>query len=654
MKSIKSKIITIISLLISIITILLGCVGVYMSYYSSMSALEKSMTETARIAAERVHQELIAYQNIAIETGTLTRMTNPSTTLEDKKAILDQKISQYGFKSGNIIDKNGQSLFDELNVSDRDYFQEAMKGNSFVSNPLYSKTTGELTVLIGAPIWKDGTPGTSVEGLVFYVPNADFLNDIVTSIKVGNTGSAYMLNHDGTVIAHRDSSLVMNSNDVEAAKTNKKLEPIARLERDALAGNNSFGTYTWNGVTKIQGYAPIPGTDWALCITAEQNEFLHGAKLSFIVTLVIIVLFLTVGIFIAIHLGTSIGNPVKAAANRLRLLVTDGDLHTQVPKSAAKDETGMLLHDLEETFNQLGQIVHTTSHHLESIAAGDLSKSVSQKFTGDFAPISTSLTTIYSSLNETLAQINESASQVASGADQVAGSAQALSQGATEQASSIEELAATIAEISNQAENSAKNAKHADANAIAVQEEMEESNRRMKQMTDAMNKIKQGSEEIANIIGTIENIAFQTNILALNAAVEAARAGTAGKGFAVVADEVRNLSLKSTEASKNTSALIEAAVEAIAEGTKIADETASSLMSAVKNVDTVTSSITEITDASVEQSQSISQVTLGVDQISSVVQTNSATAEESAAASEELSGQAQLMKDLISKFRLKR
>lgn len=179
-----------------------------------------------------------------------------------------------------------------------------------------------------------------------------------------------------------------------------------------------------------------------------------------------------------------------------------------------------------------------------------------------------------------------------------------------------------------------------------------ESNRQMQDMIHAMDEISSSSKEIGKIIKTIEDIAFQTNILALNAAVEAARAGEAGKGFAVVADEVRSLASKSADASNSTSALIENSLRAVLNGTRIADDTAKNLSDVVSGVKDVVATIGQISNDSTEQADAIGQVTQGIDQVSSVVQTNSATAEESAAASEELSGQAQLLKKLISQFRL--
>lgn len=271
-------------------------------------------------------------------------------------------------------------------------------------------------------------------------------------------------------------------------------------------------------------------------------------------------------------------------------------------------------------------------------------------YVGDFAEFLVSLRKLHTKLSHTLNQINQSADQVSLGSDQVSDGALALSQGATEQAASMEELASTIEEISQQVNHTAANAKMAIQKASETGDRMLQSNQQMQEMLGAMGEINAASMEIRNIIKTIEDIAFQTNILALNAAVEAARAGGAGKGFAVVAEEVRNLASKSSESSRNTALLIERCLRAVDNGKKIADDTAAALLVVVQGSKEVVSTIDEISQASNEQAYAIEQVTQGFEQISAVVQTNSATAEESAAASEELSGQARMLKDLVSQF----
>ena len=222
-----------------------------------------------------------------------------------------------------------------------------------------------------------------------------------------------------------------------------------------------------------------------------------------------------------------------------------------------------------------------------------------------------------------------------------------MSQGATQQASAVEQLDATINEISKHIQENAQNAEFASQEATYLGEGIINNNQQMQEMITAMDGSAGARMKMSRIIKTIQDIAFQTNILALNAAVEAARAGAAGKGFAVVADEVRNLASKSSEAANNTTALIENSVKAVKNGTKIADDTAQSLAEIVSKAQEVTDAINKISAASQEQANSVVQVTEGINQISSVVQTNSATAEETAASSEELSGQAQMLKQMI-------
>ncbi|MEG1049511.1 MAG: methyl-accepting chemotaxis protein, partial [Oscillospiraceae bacterium] len=289
---------------------------------------------------------------------------------------------------------------------------------------------------------------------------------------------------------------------------------------------------------------------------------------------------------------------------------------------------------------------------LATMAAGDFNISKAEPFIGDFENIERSFNEFSTKISQTLWQINMASDQVNSGAVQVSTAAQELSRGATEQSSSIEELSATISEITAQIAANAKNARSASELSHKAGEGVAQSDEHMQDMIVAMQDISNKSVEISKIIKTIDDIAFQTNILALNAAVEAARAGSAGKGFAVVADEVRNLAQKSAEAAKGTTGLIEGTVTAVSQGRKIADETAKSLGAVVENVNHVKLMVSEIADASDKQSEGAQQVNIGVEQISAVVQTNSATAEESAAASEELSGQAQMLKDLVSDFKL--
>lgn len=383
---------------------------------------------------------------------------------------------------------------------------------------------------------------------------------------------------------------------------------------------------------------------------AADENYDNMMKVIFIV----LILVLLVGVAFAIYIVLSISRPIKEI-DHVAKQIASGNLDESI-QYKSKDELGVLAVNFNATVTRLREYINyidEISVVLNQVADGNLDFSLKYDYAGEFSKVKTSLLHISDSLNDTMTQINNSADQVSSGADQVSSGAQALSQGATEQASSVEELAATINEISGQVKNNAASAMKASGQIDEVGKKVIESNEQMTEMTKAMDEISDSSKEIGKIIKAIEDIAFQTNILALNAAVEAARAGDAGKGFAVVADEVRNLASKSSEASKSTAALIANSLTAVENGTKIAKETAESLVAVVDGTKEATVGINAIAQASNEQASSIAQVTQGVDQISSVVQTNSATAEQSAAASEELSSQANVLKDLVSRFKLK-
>lgn len=331
-----------------------------------------------------------------------------------------------------------------------------------------------------------------------------------------------------------------------------------------------------------------------------------------------------------------------------------GNLSSSFLLEADTSEIGMLVQSIHSTKDSLKQYIQDISAKLGEMAKGNFALSVELDYIGDFGPIKDAIAHILDSLNDAMGQIDQTAAQVSVGADQVSSGAQALAQGATEQASSVEELSATIAELSHHVRQNADSADHARDRSLLARAEVSGSNTHLQEMMDAMNNISRKSEEIGKIIKTIEDIAFQTNILALNAAVEAARAGTAGKGFAVVADEVRNLAGKSAEAAKSTTTLIQQTLDAVQSGVTIADGTALAMQRVVESSDTVSDLIQEIAKATGEQSGALSQVAQGVEQISSVVQTNSATAEESAAASQELSDQSQTLKNLVARFNLRR
>lgn len=330
-----------------------------------------------------------------------------------------------------------------------------------------------------------------------------------------------------------------------------------------------------------------------------------------------------------------------------------GNLHSEFTLTPDTSEIGMVIDAIIKSKSELSLYIDDISRTTSELSNGNFAVICSQEYIGDFKQIKISIDEMIVRVSTAFENVREAAAQVTSGSEQVAGGAQNLAQGVAEQANVVDTLSTSIAEITAQVSENARSAENATEAASSAASIIELSNGHMQRLMLAMNDISGRSREISKIIKAIDDIAFQTNILALNAAVEAARAGEAGKGFAVVADEVRNLASKSAEAADSTTALIEASVQSIASGVSLAEKTAAELTGAVSGVRSTSEIIGQISIAANEQVAALSQITDGVEQIGAVVLTNSATSQQSAAASEELLSQANLMRELISHFELR-
>ncbi len=654
MKSIRTKITLCLILTVLIGLLASGVSSIMLNYNNTMSTVEQMMSQTVVLAAGRAQQELEVYKNVVMEVGCIPQLSDPEVSVEEKQAIIDERVSMHGFRRGNIVGAGGISIFDGNDYSDREYVRQAMQGNVFVSEPLISKITGELSIMVAAPLYSEEKYGKSVVGVVYFVPQETFLNDIVSAIQLGENSRAYMINKTGDTIADITLDTITVQNIETEAQSDASLRELAAIHAEMRQGKTGFGSYI-NGEDKMfAAYAPVPDTDgWSLAVTVPQINYLASTRDAMVINIAVIVLSILISVIVALVLVVHIGRPMKACVNRMKLLV-EGDLDTPMPKISNKDETGVLVRSTETLVEGLRTVISDISYLLNEMANQNLDVHTEHEevYVGSFGDILHSMRNMRMELSSAMRQVNHSAEEVANASSQLSSSAQTLSQGTTEQASSVQELAARVSMISEEVKSTASGALDIRSQTHQTGEEVYLCNQKMQSLVEAMEKIRKSSGEIEKILKTIDDIAFQTNILALNAAVEAARAGSAGKGFAVVAEEVRNLAGKSAQAAQNTSELIANSSVAVHTGTEIAQNTADILLGVVDSIQSMVDAIDHIATISEEQSESVEQVSVGINQISVVVQSNSATAEEGAAASEQLSAEAACLKGLVNQFAL--
>lgn len=652
MKSVGYKIFYFSVGIVTFSLLLLGVVSSFLNYQSTLKSVETNMTKIVKVGSKYVEWQLKSYLNVVEDLGVDATLASGRTSVDEKLAVINERMQKHGFINGSYASLDGNSP-DGNNYSGREYFKLAMKGESCITSPTISKLTGELVMIFAAPILS----GEDVRGCVFLVPEKEFLNDIMRSINTSENCEGYILNNEGKTIAAVDISYVENSSPVdEMSGQGEGYEDLIKCHKKMIAGESGFSQYKMEGKMYITSYSPVMGTDgWSLAVRAPVKDYLYDTyKGIFAECVIIIVLAIICGILSA-RIGTKIGRSVRFCTERMQKLA-EGDLKSPVPVIRSKDETGALAKATDTVVSSLNNIIGDIGRILGSMANKNFNihaTDTQHLYVGDYAELLTYIRSINHRLSRTLYKINIASDEVSTASDQVSMGAQSLAQGATEQASAVEDLSSGIHKVKGHVTENSQNCGEAKKVVYETAGLLGEADGKMQELTQAMATISEYSQQIGGIIKTIEDIVFQTNILALNAAVEAARVGAAGEGFAVVAEEVRSLALKSADAAGNIAELIEKSENAVKNGVGITSETAKAVSNVQCYAVQVESLIDKIASASAGQAEMIVKITSNMDQVSSVVQANSATAEQSAAASEELSGQAEMLKEEMSAFTLR-
>ena len=390
----------------------------------------------------------------------------------------------------------------------------------------------------------------------------------------------------------------------------------------------------------------------------KGDEVQNTLNVLMYILIVLVVAIIAFSVYMSTHLGRRIADniekPVEALAERLKKFAA-GDLDSEFPESEIDDEIAYMNNVAKEMAADLNLIISDLSRLMDEMAAGNfkIKTDIEDKYVGKFVNLKDAIRNMNRKMDATLKSVDESSQQVTVGSENLAQSAQELAEGATEQAGAVEELQATIATLTEQIADTADNLQKTSDKAVDHAKNADASKVEMHSLMEAMQRISDTSKKIENIISDIESIASQTNLLSLNAAIEAARAGEAGKGFAVVAEQIRMLADQSAQSAVDTRTLIEGALNEIEEGNTVAMKVAESMDSVVQGINDIADVSKQLSENSNVQIAAMREAEKGIDQISEVVQSNSAASEECSATSEELSAQAEAMNELISQFTLR-
>ncbi len=664
-KRIADEIMTQIGKSVILVFLIVAAVAICMVAWTIMSSKEKELTLESKAASNQLTAFIDQYtrgvEQLAVNPDIIHIMNEIKPGDDIQKAEKMDAVMEYLIDIANTDTENVMAVWlsdldasalaqsdgfvsdADWDITGRGWYGCITEKKTILTAPYIDSSTGKMILSAASPVYDDATG--NVLGAVGMDISLDHMTDIMRSYKIGRNGYILLLSENGTFLYHPQNEYIQ--------KNVKDVNLSQNVVNAITSKSSEFLRYKADGVTKY-GYVELVGDTGYLVLSSLPLSEYYAILIAMVISL--IVLFAVGILLIALSIRKSAANLTKPilALNHTAQQLAAGNLDVCL-EVTSDDEIGELGESIGKTVSRLKEYIiyiDETAEVLAQIADGKLRIALKNDYVGEFQKIKTALINILSAMNHVMEGINASSGRVSVGASELANASQMLAESAELQAASVEELAATTNSVADHVEESHRDAEASAKETAKVTAMIEQNQEKMTMMMDAMEEIRQTSQQVVGIIQTIEEIADQTNLLSLNASIEAARAGEAGKGFAVVADEIGKLALESAKAASSTRNLIELSMEEISKGNNIATDAMTALKESVSAVDHVNEMIKNTARNSAIQAESMEQLRIGIDEIARGIQDNSAASQETSATSDELATQADLLNKMVQKFEL--
>jgi methyl-accepting chemotaxis protein len=655
-RKIRNSILSVTVLLVLTVAVVIGVSNAVSGYSETVRSIDRLVVTNGNSYAAALDNYL---ETIGKDMATISAsgaLTSTRYTFGEKQRAIDAILeSRPDINSLYVVDSNGVSINDGiLDDIGEDYSEEPFylagiaAGGVHVDVPSYDEWTEDVTMTVTSQL-KNADGFT---GLVCMDIRYDVIRDLALSEKLGETGYSFLLDQDGNYIVHSDESKVLNAENIldDATETAE----TALYFNTVLAGEIDYADQFIFAGEHVMVYSkPLNETGWIFVTLLKPDEFMGAFQERLVMSVVITLICLISAIVLAFIISRRIARPLTLMTERMALF-SSGDLHSPMPVVRSENEVGVLYRSLSASLSALSAYVEDISNKLKAIASGDLTAKPAQAYVGDFEPIQNSLERIRTSMNDVLAGITSSSQLVDATSQELASAAEELSGNAVNQAGTIDEIDTGFGEIKRTLDENAASVTNMSRRMSLASERLTKSREDMNHMLDSMNEINTAASSIGNINKVIDEIAFQTNLLSLNAAVEAARAGVHGRGFAVVADEVRELASKSADSAKKTEILIGNTLRAVENGVVTAEQLQEQITEMEHIIEDVIELVKKVEQSAGQQAASAGEIYKGIALLNSIVQSDSAMAEETASAGLELSHMAGDLNEKLAFFHLAR